>query len=57
MRLDLHSNNSFVVVTDERDKVLTSRRCPNNLSKILAPIESHRDKVAGVAVESTYNRY
>ena len=26
--IDLHSNNSVVVVTDEVDRVLVSRRCP-----------------------------
>ena len=28
--IDLHSNNSVVVVTDETDQVLISRRCPNS---------------------------
>ena len=55
--IDLHSNNSVVVVTDEMDKVLLSRRCPNDLSKILAQLAPHRDELAGVVVESTYNWY
>ena len=55
--IDLHSNNSFVVVTDETDKVLTSRRCPNDLQKILALLAPHREEMAGVVVESTYNGY
>jgi transposase len=55
--IDLHSNNTFVVVTDETDKVLTSRRCPNELSRILALLAPHREELAGVAVESTYNWY
>ena len=55
--IDLHSNNSVVVVTDEADKVLLSRRCPNNLSKILALLAPHRDALSGVVVESTYNWY
>jgi transposase len=46
-----------VVVTDETDKVLVSRRCPNDLSKILALLAPHRDELAGVVVESTYNWY
>jgi hypothetical protein len=53
--IDLHSNNSVVVVTDETDKVLLSRRCPNDLSKILALLAPHRAELAGVVVESTYN--
>ena len=55
--IDLHSNNSVVVVTDETDKVLLSRRCPNDLAKILALLTPHRDELAGVVVESTYNWY
>ena len=55
--IDLHSNNSVVVVTDEADKLLLSRRCPNNLSKILALLAPHRDALSGVVVESTYNWY
>lgn len=55
--IDLHSNNSVVVVTDETDKVLVSRRCPNELPKILALLVPHRDELAGVVVESTYNWY
>jgi transposase len=55
--IDLHSNNSVVVVTDETDKVLVSRRCPNDLPKILALLAPHRNELAGVVVESTYNWY
>lgn len=55
--IDLHSNNSFVVVTDEADKVLASRRCPNDLPRILALLAPHREEMAGVVVESTYNWY
>lgn len=55
--IDLHSNNSVVVMTDETDKVLLSRRCPNDLAKVLALLTLHRDELAGVVVESTYNWY
>ena len=55
--IDLHSNNSVVVVTDETDKVLVSRRCPNDLAKILALLAPHQSELSGVVVESTYNWY
>ena len=55
--IDLHSNNSVVVVTDETDKVLVSRRCPNDLQKILALLAPYHAELAGVVVESTYNWY
>ena len=34
--IDLHSNNSVVVVSDEADRVLVRRRLPNNAEAILA---------------------
>jgi len=55
--IDLHSNNSVVVVTDELDRVLYQRRLPNRLEEILAALAPHREELAGVVVESTYNWY
>ena len=34
--IDLHSNNSVVVVSDEVDRVLVRRRVPNDVAAILA---------------------
>lgn len=55
--IDLHSNNSFVVVIDEADRVMYRRRVPNELGEVLAALEPYRGELAGVAVESTYNWY
>ncbi|YCH20172.1 IS110 family transposase [Pseudomonas sp. D1-3] len=55
--IDLHSNNSVVVITDEADRILLSRRCPNDLAKIVLLLEPHRTELEGVVVESTYNWY
>jgi transposase len=55
--IDLHSNNSVVVVTDEEDRILYQKRLPNNLNEILAALAPHRDEIVGVVVESTYNWY
>jgi transposase len=55
--IDLHSNNSVVVVTDEADRVLCRRRAPNELAVVLRMLEPYREQLAGVAVESTYNWY
>jgi transposase len=55
--IDLHSNNSVVVVSDEADRVVYQRRLPNELAKILEALEPHRAELAGVVVESTYNWY
>jgi transposase len=55
--IDLHSNNSLVVVIDEADRVVYRRRLPNELAKVVEALEPYRAELAGVAVESTYNWY
>ena len=55
--IDLHSNNSVVVVTDEVDRVIVERRMPNELRAIVALLAPHQEELAGVVVESTYNWY
>jgi hypothetical protein len=55
--IDLHSNNSVVIVSDEEDRIVLSKRLPNNLGQIGAVLEPYRDELAGVVVESTYNWY
>lgn len=55
--IDLHSNNCVVVVSDEADKVLYSRRVGNDLGTICAALAPYRQELSGVVVESTYNWY
>lgn len=55
--IDLHSTNSVVVVSDEADQVVCRRRLPNDLGQILGTLAPHREELAGVVVESTYNWY
>lgn len=55
--IDLHSNNSVVVVADEEDRILYQKRLANNLNEILTALAPHRDETVGVVVESTYNWY
>ena len=55
--IDLHSNNSVVVVSDEADRVVYRARLPNELGKVLEALEAYREELAGVVVESTYNWY
>lgn len=55
--IDLHSNNNVLVVTDETDRVLVEKRLPNELNRILELLAPHKDELAGVVVESTYNWY
>jgi transposase len=55
--IDLHSNNSVVMISDEADRVVYSKRLPNDLSQVLAALEPHRAELSGVVVESTFNWY
>ncbi len=53
--IDLHSNNSMVVVSDEEDRVIFQKRMANDLKQIEQALAAHRDETVGVVVESTYN--
>ena len=55
--IDLHSNNSMVVVLDETDRVVYRKRLPNNLDGIISALRSCAGQIQGVAVESTFNWY
>ena len=55
--IDLHSNNSVVVVTDEEDRIVFQKRLANKLVEILMALAPYKKEVIGVVVESTYNWY
>ncbi len=55
--IDLHSNNSVVVLQDEADRVVYQKRLANDLVTVLEALEPHREAVTGLVVESTYNWY
>ncbi len=55
--VDLHGNNSVLVVMDEQDRVVYERRLPNELPMILSELAPYRKNVEAIAVESTYNWY
>ncbi|MDM0118142.1 IS110 family transposase [Variovorax sp. J22R133] len=55
--IDLHSNNSVLCVLDEHDRVVFSKRLPNDLTAIIGALRACAGALVGVAVESTYNWY
>lgn len=55
--IDLHSNNSVVVVTDQEDRSVLQKRLPNDLGQIRAALEPYGEELVGIVVESTYNWY
>jgi len=55
--IDLHSNNSVVVVSDEADRIIYQRRLPNDLIQIRAALVPYRDELVGVVIKATFNWY
>jgi transposase len=55
--IDLHANNSVVVVLNEQDEVIYQKRLPNDLPTILGQLAPYYTELKGVVVESTYNWY
>jgi transposase len=55
--IDLHSNNSVLVVTDLEDHVVFAKRLRNDLELIVSALRGCRGAIRAVAVESTYNWY
>lgn len=55
--IDLHSNNSYLVMMDETDKIVYQKRLPNDLQHILKELAPCQERMEGIVVESTYNWY
>jgi transposase len=55
--IDLHANNSVVVLMNEQDEVIYQKRLPNDLPTILEQLAPYHADIEGLVVESTYNWY
>jgi transposase len=55
--IDLHANNSVVVILDEQDQMVYHQRLANHLPTILERLAPYQADLKGVVVESTYNWY
>ncbi len=55
--IDLHSNNSVVVILDEEDKVVYQKKLKNNLKLILQQLSVYVNDIVTIAIESTFNWY
>ena len=55
--IDLHANNSVLVVLDEQERVVYEKRLGNDLDVIVRALEPYRGELEGVVVESTFNWY
>src|ERR687883_563681 len=55
--IDLHANNSVIVLLNEQDEVIYQKRLPNDLTTILGQLAPYHAELQGLVVESTYNWY
>jgi transposase len=55
--IDLHSNNSVIVILDEVDKVIYQKKLNNDLDTILQQLSVFADDLIAIAIESTFNWY
>src|SRR5919109_4263844 len=55
--IDLHANNSVIVLLNEQDEVIYRKRLPNALPTILEQLAPYHTAMEGLVVESTYNWY
>src|SRR5919109_3419277 len=55
--IDLHANNSVIVLLNEQDEVIYRKRLSNDLPAILEQLAPYHAEVKGLVVESTYNWY
>ena len=53
--IDLHANNSVVVLLKEQDQRLYHKRLPNDLATIVEQLAPYHADIEGLVVESTYN--
>lgn len=55
--LDLHGDNVYCTLIDQTYRPVFEQRLPNDLTTVLAALAPYRERVASLAVESTYNWY
>lgn len=55
--LDLHGNNVYCSVIDEKDQRLCEKRVPCEVARIVEVLAPYQDRLKGVVVESTFNWY
>ena len=55
--MDLHGDNVYCTLMDGEYRPVFERRLPNELPTILAALAPYRERLGGIAVESTFNWY
>ena len=55
--MDLHSNNTYIGISNENDQRVFKGRFPNELPVILEVLKPYEEEIVGIVVESTFNWY
>ena len=55
--IDLHANNNYLGVVDEKGKKILKKKLLNEPETILNALDPLRQELAGIVVESTFNWY
>lgn len=55
--IDLHSNNLFCGIVDQKGKRVFEKRLPCDLGSVVSALKPFRRRLETIAVESTYNWY
>ncbi len=55
--IDLHSNNSYIGIVDQDGTRIFNKRVSNDIGIIIATLKPFKEKIKGIAVESTFNWY
>lgn len=55
--VDLHSNNNYLGIIDQKDKRMHKKKLPNKLPEVLRELEPYREDIEGIVIESTFNWY
>ena len=55
--IDLHANNSYLAIIDDAERLIESKRHPNDIKVIRRALEPYRPCLTGIAIESTFNWY
>lgn len=55
--VDLHSNNNYLGVINDKEKAIFKKKLPNDLDEIVSALMPYRKELQGIAVESTFNWY
>ncbi|GMT50023.1 MAG: hypothetical protein IEMM0008_1562 [bacterium] len=55
--VDLHSNNNYIGIIDQKGRTVFQKKNPNDLDTILKSLDPYKELIKGIVIESTFNWY